>query len=100
MDECERVDTGRDIEPREGGDAECGIGRDVAGRELSPGEAPGAAVSGGRGQGTEAPERGSGVQSCAAPGGTGACVGARAGEVQRAGGRASWANTGRRASGE
>ena len=39
MDERERVDTGGSVEPREGGDAECAIGRDVAGRELSPGEA-------------------------------------------------------------
>jgi hypothetical protein len=59
MDECERADTGGSIEPREGGDAEFGIGRDVAGRELSPGDASGAAVSGGRSEGTEALERGS-----------------------------------------
>jgi hypothetical protein len=39
MDECERVDTGGGVEPREGGDPECEIGRDGVGRELSPGEA-------------------------------------------------------------
>ena len=100
MDECARVDTGRGVEPGEGGDPEFEIGGDVAGRELSPGEASGAAVSGGRGEGTEAPERGSRVESCAAHGRTGAGVGARAGEVQRAGGRAVWADAGRRASGE
>lgn len=100
MDECARVVTGRGVEPGEGGDLEFAIGRDVAGRELSPSEASGAAVSGGRGQGIEAPQRGSRVESCAAPGRTGACVGARAGEVQRAGGRAVWADVGRRASGE
>ena len=50
------------------GTLEFAIGRDVAGRELSPGEASGAAVSGGRGQGIEAPERGSRVESCAARG--------------------------------
>ena len=68
IDECERVGAGGGVEPREGGDTEFGIGGDVAGRELSPGEASGAAVSGGRGEGTEAPERGSGVQSCATHG--------------------------------
>src|SRR5229473_282962 len=100
IDECKRVDTGGGVEPREGGDTEFGIGGDVAERELSPGEAFGAAVSGGRGEGIEAPERGARVESCAAPGRTGAGVGARAGEVQRAGGRAVWADPGRRASGE
>ena len=60
----------------------------------------GAAVSGGRGEGTEAPERGGRVESCAADGRTRAGVGARAGEVQRAGGCAVRADPGRRASGE
>src|SRR5947208_12856692 len=100
MDECERGVTGRGVEPRESGDIEFEIGRDVAGRELSPSEASGAAVSGGWGEGTEAPERGARVESCAAGGRPGACVGARAGEVRRAGGRAVWADPGRRASGE
>ena len=40
------------------------------------------------------------VESCAARGRARAGVGARAGEVQRAGGRAVWADAGRRASGE
>src|SRR5712692_1765297 len=100
MDECARVETGGGVEPREGGDTEFGIGRDVAGRELSPGEASGAAVSGGRGEGTEAPERRERVESCATPGRTRARVGARPGEVQRAGGSAVWADPGRRTSGE
>src|ERR1700676_2477290 len=100
MDECDRVDTGGGVEPREGGHPEFGFGGDLAGRELSPGEAAGAAVSGGRGERTEAPERGWRVESCAAPGRTRTCVGARAGEVQRTGGRAVWADPGRRASGE
>src|SRR6266545_820301 len=77
------TDTGGGVEPREGGDAESGFSSDIDGRELSPGEASGTAVSGGRGEGTEAPERGWGVESCAAPGGARAGVGARAGEVQR-----------------
>ena len=42
-DEREGADTGRGIEPGEGGDIEFEIGRDVAGRELSP-EASGAAA--------------------------------------------------------
>src|SRR5579864_1142446 len=100
MDECERVDTGGGVEPREGGDTKFGIGGDIAGRELSPSEASGAAVSSGRREGTEAPERGSRVQSCATHGCPGACVGARAGEVQRAGRGAVWADTGGRAFGQ
>src|SRR5215210_1714134 len=100
MDECERVDTGGGVEPREGGDPECAIGGDVTGRELSPSEASGAAISSGRSEGTEASKRGTRVESCAADGRTGACVGARAGEVQRAGGCAVRADVGRRASGE
>ena len=32
MDECARVETGGGVEPREGGDAESGIGGDVVGR--------------------------------------------------------------------
>src|SRR5215210_5776259 len=100
MDECERVDTGGGVEPREGGDPECAIGGDVTGRELSPSEASGAALSSGRSEGTEASKRGTRVESCAADGRTGACVGARAGEVQRAGGCAVRADAGGRASGE
>ena len=84
MDECERVDTGGGVEPREGGDTESGFGSEIDGRELSPGEASGTAVEGGRGEGTEAPERGWRVESCAAHNGARAGVGARAGEVQRA----------------
>src|SRR2546425_2735570 len=99
-DECEGTDTGRGTGPGEGGRVEYEIGGGVAARQLPPGEAIGAAVSGGRGQGTEAPERGTPVESCAAHGRPGACVGARAGEVQRASGRAVWADPGRRASGE
>ena len=38
------VDAGGGVEPREGGDAEPGFGGDLDGRELSPGEASGAAV--------------------------------------------------------
>src|SRR5258708_39786242 len=82
MDECERVDAGRGVESGESGDPECGIGRDGAGGELSPGEAAGAAVSGGRGEGTAAPERGGGVESCAAHRWTRARVKAPAGGVQ------------------
>ena len=59
-----------------------------------------AAVSSGRSEGTEASERGWRVKSCAAHGGASAGVGARAGEVQRAGGCAVRADAGRRASGE
>ena len=36
MDECARVEPGGGVEPRQGGDLECGIGRAGAGRELSP----------------------------------------------------------------
>jgi hypothetical protein len=100
MDECEGVDTGGGVEPREGGDPKCAIGGDVAGRELPPGEASGAALSIGRREGPEASERGARVESCAADGRTRACIGARAGEVQRAGGRAVRADAGRRAFGE
>src|SRR5512147_3014496 len=100
MDECARVEAGGGIEPREGGDVESGVGGDVAGRELSPGEASGAAISSGRSEGTEASERGWRVESCAAHGRASAGVGARAGEVQRADRRAVWADAGRRASGE
>src|SRR5437870_11035040 len=94
------VDASRGAEPREGGDVESEIGGDVVGGELSPGEASRAAVSSGRGEGTEASERGSRVESCAAPGGARAGVGARAGEVQRADRRAVWPNAGRRAFGQ
>src|SRR5882672_2705056 len=83
MDECARVVTGRGVEPREGGDPEFEIGRDVAGGQLSAGEAFGAALSSGRGEGPEAPERRSAVESCAADGRTGAGAGARAAQVQR-----------------
>jgi hypothetical protein len=38
MDECERVATGRGVEPDEREDPEFAVGGDVAGRELSPGE--------------------------------------------------------------
>src|SRR3989337_1026972 len=100
MDECEGVDTGGGVKPREGGDPESEVGGDAAGGELPPGEAPGPAVSGGGGEGPEAPKRGWRVESCAASGGTGAGVGAGAGAVQRAGGRAVWPDPGRRASGE
>src|SRR6266545_1096357 len=74
MDECERVDTGGGVEPREGGDPACAISGDVAGRELSPGEASGAALSSGRREGTEASERGARVESCAADGRTGGAL--------------------------
>src|SRR5215218_10996244 len=94
------ADAGRGVEPREGGHAESDIGGDVDGRELSPGEASGAAVSSGRGQGTEASKRGWRIESCAAHGRARAGVGARAGEVQRADRRAVWADAGRGASGE
>ena len=94
MDECARVESGRGVEPREGGDIEFGIGRDDAGRELSPGKASGAAISDGRGERPDTSARGWGVESCAAHGRTGAGVGARAREVQRPGGRAIWADPG------
>src|SRR5512145_2148437 len=100
MDEWARVEPSGGVEPREGGDPQCGIGRAVVGRELSPGEAPGAAVSRGRGERTEASERGAGVESCTAGGRTSAGAGAGAGEVQRDGGRAVWADSGCRASGQ
>src|SRR5438552_10546225 len=99
-DECEGTDTGRGTGAGEGGRVECEIGGGVAARRLPPGEAIDATVSGGRGQGTEAPERGTPVESCAAHGRTGAGVGVGAGEVQRAGGRAVWTDASRRASGE
>src|SRR5215211_4962366 len=98
MDECARVETRGGVEPREGGDTEFGIGCDVAGCELSPGETSGATVSSGRGEGTEASERRERVESCAADGRTRACVGTRPGEVQRAGGCAVRADPGCRAS--
>src|SRR4029450_6941191 len=100
MDECERVEPGRGLEPGEGGDAESGIGGDPDGRELSPGEASGAAVFGGRGEGPEASERGRRIESRAADEGARAGGGARAREVQRADRRAVWADAGRGASGE
>src|SRR5215203_2213948 len=78
------ADAGRGVEPREGGDAESDLGGDVDGGELSPGEASGAAVSSGRGHGTDASERGGRVESCAAYGRARAGIGARAGEIQRA----------------
>src|SRR6266851_8453571 len=94
-DERAGVDASRGAEPREGGDAESEIGGDVVGGELSPGEASGAAVSSGRGEGTEAPKRRWRVESCAAHSRAGAGVGAGAGEVRRADRRAVWANAGR-----
>src|ERR1700758_5629977 len=93
-DECEGIDAGGGVEPRKGGDTEFGFGGDVVGRELSPGEASGAAVSGGRGERTEAPRRGWRVESCAAHGRARAGVGARAGKVQRADRRAVRAHAG------
>src|SRR6266566_99280 len=99
-DECEGIDTGGGVEPREGGHTEFGFGGDIVGRELSPGEASGASVSGGRGERTEAPRRGGRVESCAAHGRARAGGGARAGEVQRAGGHAVWADAGSGAFGE
>ena len=60
MDERARVDTGGSVEPSEGGDIESGIGRAAAGGELSAGEAAGAAISGGRDEGPDAPGRGGG----------------------------------------
>src|SRR4249919_2811348 len=89
------ADASRGVEPREGGDPEFEFGGDVVGRELSAGEASGAAASGGRGEGTEAPERGWRVESCAADGRARAGVGPRAGEIQRADRRAVWADVGR-----
>src|SRR5438552_137605 len=71
-DECEGTDTSRGAGPGEGGRVDCEIGGGVAARQLPPGEAIGAAVSGGRGEGTEAPERGTPVESCAAHGRPGA----------------------------
>src|SRR5437762_14279235 len=99
-DECERIDAGGGVESRKGGDIEFGFGGDAVGGELSPGEAFGAAVSGGRGERTEAPGRGWRVESCAAHGRAGAGVGARAGKGQRADRRAVWAHAGRRAFGQ
>src|SRR3970040_1438036 len=97
MDERARVDTGGGVEPRQGGDPQCGVGRDVAGRELSPGEAVGASISGGRRQRIEASKCRAAVESRARGGGARASAGARPEEVQRAGGRAVWADVGRRA---
>src|SRR3970040_2212788 len=85
MDERKGVDAGGGVEPCQGRDAESAFGRDVVGRELSSGEAAGAAVSGGRSQGTEAPECGARVESRAADVRARAGIGAGAGEVQRAG---------------
>src|SRR6266550_402636 len=99
-DECEGIDASGGVEPREGGDTEFGFGGDVVGRELSSGEASGAAVPSGRGERTDAPARGWRVESCAARGRARAGVGARTGQIQRAGGRAVWADPGGRASGE
>src|ERR671915_408007 len=92
MDERKRVDAGGGVEPRQGRHAECAFGRDGVGRELPPREAAGAAVSGGRRQGTEAPECGTCVESRAAEGGARAGLGAGAGEVQRADRGAVWAD--------
>src|ERR1700737_1161493 len=89
------VDASRGAEPREGGDAESEIGGDVVGGELSPSEASGAAVSRGRGEGSEASECRWRVKSCASPGRARAGISARAGEVQRADRRAVWADAGR-----
>src|SRR5882762_209756 len=88
------------VEPGEGGDTAFGFGGDVVGRELSAGEASRAAVSGGRSKGSEAPERGGRVESCAAHGRASAGVGAGAGEVQRGDRRAVWADAGRGAFGQ
>src|SRR5215204_7283546 len=84
-DEWARVDARRGAEPGSGGDIESPIGGHVVGGELSPGEAPGTAVSGGRREGIEASERGGCIESCAAHGRARARVGAGAREVQRIG---------------
>src|SRR3972149_9934577 len=90
MDERARVDTGGGVEPREGGEPQCGIGRDVAGRELSPGEAVGASIPCGGRQRIEASKCRAAVESRVRGGGARAGAGARPGEGRRAGGRAVW----------
>src|SRR6476620_631993 len=97
MDERARVDTCGGVAPRQGGDPESGIGRDVAGCELSPGEAIGASLPCGGRQRIEASKCGAAVESCARGRGARASAGAGPGEVQRVGGRAIWTDIGRRA---
>src|SRR3972149_8116064 len=100
MDERKRADAGGGVEPRQGRDATSRFGGNVVGRELSPGEAAGAALSGGRREGADAPQRRGRLESCAAHGRTRAGVGARAGEVRRGGGGGGGGGGGRRAVGQ